>query len=441
MQENLKRDIGAFGLTSAVVNATIGTGIFTLPALAAENLGSAAIICFFVCGVLIFLIALCFAEVGSKVTVSGGVYAYIETAFGPFAGFIANNLFWFGSCVFADAATANALEKTLSIFFPWLDSAVVRPLFFLLLFGGLAFINIRGAKHGLRFVVLATFAKLIPLLLIIGFGLGHISMENLHWQHAPMLTDIGNSSLILFFAFLGIETAVTNGGEFKNPARTVPVGIFCGLAIVLILYISIQLITQGILGNQLLTFKDAPIAAVSKILFGSVGVTLVVIGTAISMLGLISGEVLGNTRILFAGARDGLMPKFLSAVHPRFATPYWAIIVYTALGFLIAVFGIFKQLIIISSAATLLIYLGVVLSNIRLKRKKANSAEKTFTIPGGIVIPIIATAIIIWLLSHLSREEIIGIAIFITALSLIYFIMKFFGNKRARLAAANKNAT
>ena len=91
---DLKRTIGVFGLACAVVNITIGTGIFVLPALVAEHLGAVAIICFLICGVLIFLIALCFAEVGSKVTGSGGTYAYIETAFGPFSGFLANNIFW-----------------------------------------------------------------------------------------------------------------------------------------------------------------------------------------------------------------------------------------------------------------------------------------------------------------------------------------------------------
>ena len=108
MQENLKRDIGTFGLAAAVVNIMVGTGIFVLPALVAENLGAAAIICFFICGLLIFLIALCFAEVGSRVSVSGGTYAYIENAFGPFAGFLANNIFWFGACVLSDAASAKS---------------------------------------------------------------------------------------------------------------------------------------------------------------------------------------------------------------------------------------------------------------------------------------------------------------------------------------------
>ncbi len=438
MQENLKREIGTFSLASAVVNVTVGTGIFVLPALAAENLGAAAIVCFFICGALVFLIALCFAEVGSKVTVSGGTYAYIESAFGPFAGFIANNVFWFGSCVLADAGMANALCKTLGYFFPALDSSIGRVIFFVILFGGLAFINIRGAKYGVRFILFATFAKLIPLLLIIGFGMGHISAENLHWKYTLSFENIGSASLILFFAFMGIETAVTNGGEFKNPARTVPLGILSGLSFVLLLYISIQLVTQGILGDGLNAVKDAPLAAVSKMLFGDAGTTLVIAGTAVSMLGGISGEILAIPRVLFAGARNGILPKFMAKVHPQYVTPHVAIAVYTSLGFLFAVFGVMKQLLVLASAATLLIYLGVVLATIRLRLKKGNDNSKGFNIPGGITVPILATVTIIWLLSNLSKQEIIGSCVFIAALVVIYFLMDLFKNKKVQLAAVKK---
>ncbi len=429
MQENLKKEIGAFSLASAVVNVIVGTGIFVLPALVAEHLGAAAIVCFFICGALVFLIALCFAEVGSKVTVSGGTYTYIENAFGPFAGFLANNIFWFGSCVLSDAGIANALCKTLSYFFPVLDTGIVRVVFFVVLFGGLAFINIRGAKYGVRFIMFATIAKLIPLLLVVGFGMGQITAENLHWKHTLNLENIGSSSLILFFAFCGIETVVTNSGEIKNPSRTVPLGILSGLSLVLLLYIAIQLVCQGVLGDQLVLDKEAPISAVAKILFGNAGITLVIIGTAISILGSLSGAILAIPRVLFAGARDGILPKALAKVHPQFQTPHVAIAVYTSLGFLFAVFGVLKQLLILSTAATLLIYLGVVLATIKLRFKKSNNTEKGFKIPGGITIPVLATVAIIWLLSNLSKEEIIGSCIFIAALSVIYLLMKLFNPK------------
>jgi basic amino acid/polyamine antiporter, APA family len=428
MQENLKRTIGVFGLACAVVNMTIGTGIFVLPALVAETLGAAAIICFFICGLLIFLIALCFASVGSKVTVSGGPYEYIGSAFGPYAGFVANITFLL-CCVLSDAAAANALSKTLGFFWPALNSATIRPLFFFLLFGVLAFINIRGAKEGVRLVMFTAFAKLIPLLLLIAFGMGRIEMSSLQWNTHFTLSDIGSATLILFYAFLGIETAVTNGGEFKNPSRTVPLGILSGLSFVLLIYIAIQIITQGVLGTQMAAAKDAPLAAVSKIVFGPIGISIMVAGSAISMLGAISGEVLAIPRVIYAGARDGFLPKIFFNTHPKYATPHWAIIIYVAIGFLLAVFGAFKQLIILTSASTLLIYFGVVLSAIKLKNKKALTG-KPFTIPGGIVIPIIAAIIIIWVLSNLSKNELAGVGITLVILSIIYMIMQWWKKEK-----------
>ena len=433
--QNLKRTIGVFGLACAVVNFTIGTGIFVLPALIAENLGAAAIICFLICGLLIYLIALCFAEVGSKVTTSGGTYAYIEAAFGPFAGFLANNVFWFGACILSDAAVANALSKTVGYFFPLLDSNAFRPLFFLLLFGGLAYINIRGAKNGMRLIMITTFAKLIPLILLIILGVGHISGKNLQWQHSFSVTDIGAATLILFYAFLGIESAVTNSGEFKNPSRVVPLGIFSGLFIVLIIYVSIQLVTQGILGSQLLSYKEAPLAEVANRIFGYVGITIIIIGTAVSILGALSGAIMAIPRVLYAGARDGILPRFLGRVHSKFVTPHFAIIVYATFGYLFAVFGAFKQLVILTTAATLLIYLGVVLATIKLRYKKTTSKEKGFTIPGGLTVPVLATIIIIWILSHLSKEEITGISIFLLILSIIYFFVRRFKMKQVALIA------
>lgn len=428
MQENLKRTIGVFGLACAVVNMTIGTGIFVLPALVAEHVGAAALICYLICGILIFLIALCFAEVGSKVTVSGGPYTYIEAAFGNYAGFIANIIFLI-SCVLSDAATAMALSKTLSFFVPVLDSPVVRPLFFCFLFGTLAYINIRGAKQGVRLIVFTTVAKVIPLLLLVAVGTGHITIANLQWKNEFTFHDIGTATLILFFAFLGLETAVTNGGEFKNPSRTVPLGILSGLSFVLILYIAIQLITQGVLGDEMAAVKEAPIAAVAQKIFGTLGISIIVAGTAISMIGSISGEVLGIPRILYAGARDGLLPKFLFKIHPKFSTPHYAILVYTGIGFALAVFGALQQLLILSSATILLIYLGVVLSAVKFRYKKIKSVEKTFAMPGGLIIPAIAALTIFWILSNLKMEEKWGIVIALAVLTVIYFLMKLFNKK------------
>jgi len=423
-QESLKRDIGLRGFTLAIINSIVGTGIFILPAIVAQNLGAAAIVAYLVCGGLIFLIALCFAEVGSKITVSGGTYAYIETAFGPFAGFIANTIFWFGSCVIGDAAIANAIADTLKFFFPILGQVIYRDLFFIVLFGLLAFINIQSVKQGMRFIQIAAFAKLIPLVLLIIVGAGYISQANLAWTILPSFTNIGTASLVLIFAFTGVETPVTNSGEIKNSKRTIPLGIFFGISSVLILYIAIQLVTQGVLGNTLQDHKDAPLSAVAGIVFGPAGITLMIVGTVISMLGVLGGDILAIPRVLYAGARDGLLPRALGKVHPRFSTPYISVISYSGLAFLLSVTGGFQQLAILSGAATLVIYLGVVLATIQLRRKKDTTVEKTFRAPGGIVVPLLAIGVIVWLLTSLTKVQFLSFAIFIAVLCLVYYFMQ-----------------
>jgi APA family basic amino acid/polyamine antiporter len=428
-KENLKREIGIRPLTLAIINSTIGTGIFVLPAIIAQSLGAASIIAYFVCGLLISLIALCFAEVGSKTEVSGGTYEYIETAFGPFAGFIANNIYWFGACVTADAAFVNALADTLKYFFPFLGDELYRVIFFFIIFGGLTWLNIRSVKYGVRFIEIATIAKLFPLLFLVFAGVNFISVDNLKWTFTPSFHDISSASLILFFAFMGMEVPLSNGGEIKNPKRTVPVSILLSIVLVLVVYIAIQMITQGVLGNTIAAHKDAPLAAVAEVIMGKAGMTIIVITTSISMLGIFSGDVLCIPRILFAGARDGLMPKALAKVHSKYFTPYVAIAVYTSLGFLMATFGGFTQLVILASASLLLIYLGIVLATLKLRKTNQQDNKKTFRVPGGPVIPLLAIGVSIWLLSSLSKAEFIGIAIFIAGLSVVYLLIKMMQRK------------
>jgi basic amino acid/polyamine antiporter, APA family len=426
-KENLDRNIGVFGLACTVVNVTIGTGIFVLPGLAAEILGANAIYAFLICGGLIFLIALCFAEVGSNVSVSGGPYMYIESAFGPFAGFLANIIFLL-SCLLGDAAAASALTLMLQPYFS-IDPVLFRFIFGLLVLGGLAWINVRGSKYGVGFVVITTIAKMLPLLLLIVWGLGNIKFGNLSGQHIPSASSLGEAAILLFYAFFGIETAVNTGGEFRDPSRTVPLGILSGLSFVLIVYVSIQLISQGMLGEQLVNYKDAPLVAVSRMLFGPVGITLMIVGTTVSMLGSLSGEILANPRIMFAGARDGILPRFLFRVHPKFKTPALSVMTYCGIVYLLTVFGAFKQLIILTSASTLLIYLGVVFSAMRYKNKETEQKRKTFRLPGGYIIPGIAALVIIWLLSGLSGQQLAAIGISVLIISIVYFLIRLIRKK------------
>jgi len=424
-EEGLKRTIGIFGLTANLVNYIIGAGIFALPAIIAEGLGSASIFAYLFCGILVVLVMLCFAEVGSKITHPGGTYAYVEESFGKYAGFLSAILFII-SAVSSDAAIANALVGIIGSFFPLFQLKIIKILIFFLLFSGLAYINIKGMKEGIKFVKIITLLKIIPLLAIVFIGFFDIEIKNLFWKSIPSLKDLGEMSLVLFFAFQGAESGLSINGEVKNPQKIIPRAIFLSVLIILMIYILIQTVAQGVLGNSLASFKENPLGELANQIFGPVGLSLITIGSGVSIFGSLSSSLLSTPRILFSTSVDKVIPiKIISKIHSKYITPYVAIIIYATMALLFASFGGFKQLAIISSGAILIIYFAVSLAVIKLRiRDKKNYKPDTFRIPGGYIVPIISALIILYFLSNLTKDEMITTGLFMGFISIIYLGIK-----------------
>lgn len=422
--KELKRVVGVTGLSLNIINITVGAGIFALPAIVGVELGAFSIFAYLFCGIMMASIMLCYAEIGTRVTKTGGSYAYVVAAFGDFSGYIVNWLAVFGWSILGSAALMNIIADSLAVIFPVFSNPWIRGLFFFVLLAFLVMTNIRGAKQGIAFIKWITIIKLLPLFGIIIFGFSLINADNLHWEHLPSLNTFSNTTLVLFFAFAGFETALGVSGEIKNPKRTIPLGIMFGGALVLILYLLLQTVTQGVLGTEMKLAQDAPLAAVAERIIGSIGGAILLVVAAISCFGAVSTDVLNTPRVLFAGANDGLFPKFLGKVHPKFATPHWSIFCFAGLIFVFSISGGFKQLAILASAAILLIYLIVILATIKLRLKEKDNNENIFKVPGGMIIPGIGIASITWLLTSLSKGEIISTIIFIAVVSVIYFVMK-----------------
>lgn len=427
-EEGLKRRVGVLGLSANIINIIIGSGIFVLPAIVASYMGASSIITYLFCGLLMAMIMLCFAEAGSKVTNTGGPYTYIETAFGDYAGFI-GGCFAIGSAFFADAAVSNALVNVISSAYPIFAGSLPRFIFLFFLFYGMAYINVIGLKQGIGLVKFNTAIKLIPLLLLIVIGFKDITLSNLYFENMPTIKTLGETSLILFFAFQGCETGIIVGGEVINPKRTIPKAILISITTVVIVYILIQTVTQGILGSNLSNFKAAPLAETAKEIMGSFGYILLIIGAVISMFGYMSGTILNSPRIVYALSRDKVIPiKALAKIHKSFATPYVAIIVYATIGFLLAISGSFEKLAIIASSSMLILYLGVAVSVIKLRYSKDVSSDG-FKILGGWTVPILAIITILYFLSNLPKKEMIGTAIFIASLSIVFLLIRVFKTK------------
>jgi basic amino acid/polyamine antiporter, APA family len=401
---SLPRVIGISGLTLLAINQIVGSGIFGLPGLAAQLIGPAALLAYLIVTVLMLLVGLCFAEVGSRVAGAGGLYAYAHAAFGPVVGGVAGTLIWAAVSAVPSAAVANLMVDTLAASEPAAAAPIPRAMILMGVYAVLAAVNIRGARHGSRLSGLLCLIKLLPLVALVVLGLFSIHGPNLHWSGTPPAAKLGEACVLVFFAFMGTEGALTASGEVINPARTVPLAIVFALTTVAFLYIGLQLVAQGVLGADLAGAKS-PLVAVALVVWGPWGRLGMVAAILLSVGGFLASDLVSSPRILHALADRGQLPKVFAAVHGKFGTPAVAILSYAFLCTLIACTGSFRQLVIVGSSGTLLLYLICCLGLIRLRARNITMDGAPFRAPGGWFVPLAAVLIIVWMLSMLRWQE------------------------------------
>src|SRR6058998_2966577 len=320
VDHQLVRGIGIPALTANIVSSTIGAGIFVIPATVARELGSAAPLAFVCCAVAMVLFVTCFAIAGSRVSLTGGLYAYVEVAFGRYVGFLAGMLY-FLTAIGAVAGVVNVLANSVALVVPFLGGPIMRVAVMFAVYASLVLINIRGVRQGAGAVTVITVAKLLPLLLFVGVGIFFIHVPNLAWSSWPSSKSLGDAVILLIFAFVGIEVALIPSGEVKNPARTVPRSAYLALVVTTIIYLMIQLVAQGTLGADLAKYPDAPLAESAAKFLGNLGRTILLAGASISAFGFVTSDILSSPRMIFAFGRDGALPQFFAHVHPRYRSP------------------------------------------------------------------------------------------------------------------------
>jgi APA family basic amino acid/polyamine antiporter len=400
----LDRAIGVPGLAANIINTTIGASIFALPALIAQSLGAAAPLAFIACGVAMTLFVTCFALAGSRVALTGGLYAYAEVAFGRYVGFI-TGLFFCTTALLSVAAVVNFFVGTVVALVPWLNGPVARVLLMFLVYLVMAALNIRGVRTGAGAVGVVTIAKLVPLFVFVLAGMFFIEPSAFDWPGFPPAKTLGDSVLLLLFAFFGIEVALIPSGEVKNPARTVPRAIYSALALTTALYILIQLVAQGTLGANLALHRDTPLAEAANVFLGKPGRLLLLAGATISGFGFIASDILSSPRILFAFGRDRILPRVLAHVHPKFRSPDVAILVYTIAALILSLTSSFAELAIMANVAALLLYIICCAAAWELMRRDVRTDAAPFTFPGASLLPVVSIIAIVWILSHAKWEE------------------------------------
>jgi APA family basic amino acid/polyamine antiporter len=423
VDHQLVRGIGIPALTANIISSTIGAGIFVLPALVAKNLGPAAPLAFVCCAIAMVLFVTCFAIAGSRVSLTGGLYAYVEVAFGRYVGFLAGVLYGI-TALGAVAGVVNVLANSIAVMAPFLGNPVMRIVIMLVVYGSLVAINVRGVREGAGAVTVLTFAKLLPLLLFICAGIFFIHPANLTWTAWPGSKALGDSVILLIFAFVGIEVALIPSGEVKNPARTVPRAAYLALVVTTIIYILIQLVAQGTLGGDLANYNDAPLAEAAAKFLGNIGRTVLLAGATISAFGFVTSDILSSPRMIFAFGRDGALPAWFAHVHPRYRSPDVAIVTYAVLAFGLSVTGTFEQLAVLSNVSVLLMYILCCAACWFLVNRDVRADGQPFNFPGMKIVPALAIIAIIWILAHATVREFAVNAIVLAIASILYWLRR-----------------
>ena len=406
-------------MTANVVNCIVASGIFVLPATVAAVLGPGWLVAYVICAVAITLVFLSLAEAASRVSETGGPYRYVDVAFGPYAGVLLGAVIWF-SAVASSAAVVNIFAGTLAAVAPVLGTTMGRVALLIATYTVLTAINIRGVRAGALVVEVVTVAKVAPLVLLVAVGLfvlrgQHVAVSG----HAPIGT-IGRATLELFFAFTGIEVALTPAGEVANPSRTMPRAVLLALAIVTALYIGVHYVAQGVLGPGLAVDQVAPLADAANHLFGPSGKALMLAAAALSTFAYVSGDILASPRIMFAFGKDGYLPSMMGAVHARHRTPHIAIIAYAVVACALAIYGTFPVMAALGAISAVIIYLGSCLALLVLRRRDVRTHGRPFLVPGGPTVPLLACVVLLWLLVQATRDELLAMGLVIVTASVLY---------------------
>jgi len=410
----LVRAIGRWSMAALVINSIIGSGIFGLPSDLAKLLGNASPYAVLIAGGAMGVIMACFAEVASRFTQTGGPYLYSRVAFGRLVGIEMGWMLWLVRLT-APAANASLFVIYLREFWPRAMDPFPRLCVLTLLIGILAVTNLRGVRAGAEMSNIFTVAKLVPLFLVAIAGavyvLNHQQMSNATATSAGAHSWL-KAILILGFAYGGFEGALTPMSEATNPRRDTTFGLFAALITCTALYTVIQWVVVKVLADP--AHSERPLAEVARLAMGNSGAALIAVGALVSIYGYLSANMLAVPRLTFALAEQQDFPAIFAAVHPRFRTPDFSIIVFAALVWLFALLGNFTWNVTLSAAARLFCYGAGCAALPVLRRKQPGGAR--FQLPAGSLLALIGVTVCVVLITQIDlRKSLILEAVIITA--------------------------
>jgi len=412
------------------VNVTVGAGIYKLPADVQAAVGNYSLAAFVVCAVIIGLIALCFAEVGSRFTGTGGPYLYAIETFGSPMGFLVGWLMWLTRLA-GFATLLLVIVSYLGFFWPAAESGLPRIAVIVGLVLVLTVINLVGVKESARTSDVFAVSKLIPLLVFVAVGLFFISPSSFTLEAGTDLTSFSAAVFVLIYAFSGFEAVLINTGEMREPQRTIPFGLFVALSFAVVLFLLIQIVCIGTLPT--LATSQRPLADAAAAFLGAWGPTMISLGALIAVFGTLNVIMLACSRMPFAMAIHGQLPAALARVHPRFRTPHFSIIVSALLILVFALPGTFIYAVKFTVITRLIVFAStcVALPILRLRAKTAaHDAPPSFEVPGGPFIAVLCVLLCLWLLLNSGWVEIRDVLIAVGVGIIVYAATRLGQRKR-----------
>jgi len=400
-EEGLIRAIRRWDLVALTINAIIGAGIFGLPAKVFSLIGSYSLFAFLACALVVVLITLCFAEVGSRYSETGGPYLYARETFGPTIAFEVGWLMWLARLT-AFAANCNLLVSYLGFFWPSAANSTTRAAVITLVVLVLTAINVVGVREAAIFSNIFTIGKLVPIMLFILTGLFYLRGPAFTFGPLPEAATFSQSVLLLVYAFTGFEMAAIPAGEVRNPRLDLPRALLIAIAVVAVLYVFVQIVCIGTLPG--LARSERPLADAATSFLGGIGGAIISAGAVISITGNLNCIVLSGSRVPFAMAEQKQLPTILTKVHRHFFTPYAAILLTTGLMLILTLKSSFVAAVTLSAIARLVTY-AATCAALPLLRRRSDAPPAMFHIAGGTFIAIAALVLATWLLLNSTSQE------------------------------------
>jgi len=427
-EEKLVRGISRWDLTAIAINTVIGTGIFLLPARVTGLIGNYSLFAFLACALIVALIVVCFAEVSSRFESTGGMYLYAKEAFGSAVGFEVGWLYWVVR-VTTFATNCNAMLIYLAFFFPESNQGAWRYLIVSLVVLALSIVNFIGVRESTLATNVFTVGKLLPLFVFAIVGIFFINPANFTFGEIPAAGKFSEAVLVLIYAFVGFEAAVIPAGETKDPQKSVPFALLLALVSCAVLFILIQIVAIGNLPE--LARSERPLADAAGNFLGNWGAAFIALGALVSVLGNLNGGFLAASRLPFAMAEQGELPRIFAKTHAKFKTPYVSLILTTIAIFVFTIQTSFATALTIATITRLLVYASTCAA-LPVLRRREDAPKAKFVAPFGIAAAILSLVLIIWLLTRVDYQKEGLVMLIMAAIGMIiYLAYRFLSNQSA----------